>query len=394
VINIKGTFVLDAGNILMAASISTHTAIDKAAKAPAPSLLMTATTLLSQARAALADAYDLVPSEAAMRDTAAIYDRVKTVVSEPDWYHHAPYVRAINILKKQKDAVILAHNYMTPEIFHGVADVSGDSLQLAIEATKVAQQTIVQCGVHFMAETSKILNPAKTVLIPDSRAGCSLAEGITPADIANMRAAYPGAPVVTYVNTSAAVKAASDICCTSSNAKQIVDAMDSDTVIMTPDGYLAQNIAKTTNKRVVWWEGSCIVHERFTADELRAYREGHPGIKVIAHPECPPEVLEEADFWGSTSGMINWVRDHRPEKVVMVTECSMSDNVAAELPHVNFVRPCNLCPHMKRITLEGVLWSLHAGEEEVLVDEAVIDDARQAVQRMIDVSAGKKPDCN
>jgi len=297
----------------------------------------------------------------------------------------APYIMAIQKLKVEKDAVILAHNYMTPEIFHGVGDVAGDSLQLAIAATKVHQQTIVQCGVHFMAETSKILNPAKTVLIPDSRAGCSLASSITAADIAKMRADYPGAEVVSYVNTTAAVKAASDICCTSSNALRIVDSRPGDTVIMTPDGYLAQNVAKHSKKRIVYWEGACIVHEQFTPEELRAYRTDNPGIKIIAHPECPPDVIAEADFSGSTNGMINWVRENRPKKVVMVTECSMSDNVASELPDVEFVRPCTICPHMKRITLEGILWALHTGTEEVLVADELLEPARRAVERMIEL---------
>ncbi len=354
--------------------------------APRLEPMMNAVTPLAKARATLAAAYDLEPSDAATRETAEAYARVKNVVPEADWMRFAPYVREIERLKREKDAVILAHNYMTPEIFHGISDFSGDSLQLAIQATKVDQATIVQCGVHFMAETSKVLNPKKRVIIPDSRAGCSLSEGITPEDIAKMRAEYPGAPVVTYVNTSAAVKAASDVCCTSSNARAVVEAQDADTVIMTPDGYLARNIAATTDKRIVWWEGSCMVHERFTAEEIRAYREAHDGVKVIAHPECPPEVLGEADFWGSTSAMINWVRKNRPEKVVMVTECSMSDNVAAELPDVDFVRPCNLCPHMKRITLESVLWALHSGEEEVTVAADVIDGARKAVERMIEIS--------
>lgn len=350
-------------------------------------MFMNAETALQAARAELEATYDLAPSAAAMRDTAEIYDRVRTIIPEPDWMLHAPYVRAINALKKQKDAVILAHNYMTPEIFHGVADVSGDSLALAIEATKVDQQVIVQCGVHFMAETSKILNPGKTVLIPDSRAGCSLASSITAKDVETLRKRYPGAPVVSYVNTTAEVKAASDICCTSANAVEVVNAQEGDTVIMTPDGYLAQNVAKLANKRVVWWDGACIVHERFTAEELRAYRESEPGVAIIAHPECQPEVVAEADFTGSTAGMINWVRKNRPEKVVMVTECSMSDNVAAELPDVNFVRPCNICPHMKRITLENILWSLHSGKEEVTVPEHLIAPARRAVERMIALTA-------
>ena len=234
-----------------------------------------------------------------------------------------------------------------------------------------------------MAETSKILNPEKTVLIPDRRAGCSLASSITAADVGQMREAYPGAPVVTYVNTSAEVKAASDICCTSSNALDIVESLDADTVIMTPDKFLAQNVAPHTKKKIVYWEGACEVHERFTAEEIRAYRDANPGLVVLAHPECPPEVVAEADFTGSTSGMIGWVRDRRPARVVMVTECSMSDNVAAELPEVDFIRPCNMCPHMKRITLENILWSLHAMEEEVFVDPTVAARARTAVERMI-----------
>ncbi len=338
------------------------------------------------ARTELEAKFDLAPSDAAMRETADIYARVKTVIPEPDWMLHAPYVRAINRLKAETDTVILAHNYMTPEIFHGVADVSGDSLQLAIEATRVSQTTILQCGVHFMAETSKILNPDKRVLIPDSRAGCSLASSITPQDIAGMRAQYPGAKVVSYVNTSAAVKAASDVCCTSSNALQVVEAQPGDTVIMTPDGYLAQNVAKQSKKRIVYWEGACIVHEQFTPEELRQFREDNPGVTIIAHPECPPAVLEEADFSGSTAGMIAWVKKNRPEKVVMVTECSMSDNVAAELPETEFIRPCNICPHMKRITLENILWSLHTGTEEVGVDADLLDPARAALDRMIAIN--------
>ncbi len=350
-------------------------------------MFMNADTALQAARAELAAAFDLAPSAAAMKDTADIYDRLRGVIPEPDWMLHAPYVREINRLKKEKDAVILAHNYMTPEIFHGVADVSGDSLQLAIEATKVDQQTIVQCGVHFMAETSKILNPEKTVLIPDARAGCSLASSITAADIETLRRQHPGAPVVSYVNTTAEVKAASDICCTSANAVQVVNAQEGDTVIMTPDGYLAQNVARLADKRVVWWDGACIVHERFTAEEIRAFREDYPGVAVIAHPECTPEVVAEADFTGSTSGMIAWVRKNRPERVVMITECSMSDNVAAELPETDFIRPCNICPHMKRITLENILWSLHSGTEEVTVPEHLIAPARRAVERMIALNA-------
>ncbi|EIE50276.1 quinolinate synthetase [Salipiger aestuarii] len=338
-------------------------------------------------RAELADHYDLAPSAVLAAEMSGIYARMDRVVAPPDWAVFAPYVAAINRLKAERNAVILAHNYMTPEIYHGIADVVGDSLQLAIEATRVEADVIVQCGVHFMAETSKILNPAKTVLIPDMEAGCSLAESITAEGIAEMRAKYPGAPVVTYVNTTAEVKAASDICCTSSNADQIVRAMESDTVIMTPDKYLAQNIARQVpEKRIVWWDGSCIVHEQYTAKDLREFREWNPGTRIIAHPECTPEVVAEADFSGSTSGIIDYVTTERPEKAMLVTECSMASNISDALPDVDFVGPCNMCPYMKKITLEKVLWSLHTMESAVEVDPAVADKARVAVQRMIDLS--------
>jgi len=346
-------------------------------------MLMNATTPIVEARAELARAYDLAPSAAASRETEDRYARVSRLIPEVDWMRHAPYIRAIERLKAEKDAVILGHNYMTPEIFHGVSDITGDSLALAIAATRVPNKVIVQCGVHFMAETSKVLNPSKTVLIPDGRAGCSLASSITAADIAAMRAQYPGAKVVSYVNTTAEVKAASDICCTSANALEVVEAMPGDTVIMTPDGFLARNVAAQSTKRIVWWEGTCMVHERFTAQELQAYREGNPGVVIIAHPECPPEVIQEADFAGSTAGMIGWVKKNKPAKVVMVTECSMSDNVAAEVPETEFIRPCNICPHMKRITLENVLWSLHTMTEEVTVADVYLEPARRAVEAMI-----------
>lgn len=333
----------------------------------------------------LESAFDLEPSLALVKETQAIYDRVDRVIPEADWARHAPYVLAINKLKREKDAVILAHNYMTPDIFHGVADIVGDSLQLAIEATQVRQSVIVQCGVHFMAETSKLLSPEKTVLIPDSRAGCSLAESITAKDIEKMRRDNPGAPVVSYVNTTAEVKAASDICCTSGNAVEIIDAMDSDIVIMTPDGHLAQNVAKQTKKKIIYWEGACEVHVEFKADELREYRKYEPDAVIIAHPECPTDVVDEADFSGSTAGMINYVREHKPEKVLLITECSMGANIADEVPEVNFLGPCNLCPHMQRITLEKILWSLHTMTEEVTVDPALADKARLAVERMINL---------
>ena len=331
--------------------------------------------------------YALSPSPELAAGMQDIYARMERVVTPPDWAVYAPYVAAINALKKKRNAVILAHNYMTPEIFHGIADFVGDSLQLAIKATEVEADVIVQCGVHFMAETSKILNPSKTVLIPDTEAGCSLAESITAEGVAEMRARYPGAPVVSYVNTTAEVKAASDICCTSSNAAQIVAAMESDTVIMTPDKYLAQNVAREVpQKRVVWWEGSCIVHERYTAKDIRDFREWNPSTRIIAHPECTPDVVAEADFSGSTSGILDYVHREKPQKAMLVTECSMAANISDELPEVEFLGPCNMCPYMKKITLEKVLWTLHSMSNAIEVDPGIAAKARIAVERMIDLS--------
>jgi quinolinate synthase len=335
---------------------------------------------------------DYTPQVAAA--TAPLYARVASVVPEIEWPTFAPYVEAINRLKKQRNAVVLAHNYMTPEIFHCVADFVGDSLALAREAAKTDAQVIVQAGVHFMAETSKILSPEKIVLIPDMRAGCSLAASITGADVRLLKQKYPGLPVVTYVNTSADVKAESDVCCTSSNAKDVVEEIARefgvDTVIMIPDKYLAQNVANQTGVKVITWEGACEVHERFSANDIRSYREANPGVIVLSHPECPPEVVAASDFAGSTAAMISYVGDKRPKKVVMVTECSMSDNVSVEYPDVEFVRPCNLCPHMKRITLPKILHSLETMTTEVLVDPAIAIRARAAVERMLAVGKPAK----
>jgi quinolinate synthase len=319
------------------------------------------------------------------KEMEPLYEKVRHVIPSVEWPFFAPYIHAINRLKKERGAVVLAHNYQTPEIFHCVSDIAGDSLQLAKEAAKVDADVIVQCGVHFMAETSKLLNPEKTVLIPDVKAGCSLADSITGADVRLLREKFPGVPVVTYVNTSAEVKAESDICCTSSNALKVVESFGTDRVLCIPDEYLAQNIAKQTNVKILTWKGHCEVHERFTAEELRQYRKDDPNIVIIAHPECPPDVVAEADFSGSTSGMINWVKENQPKRVVMVTECSMSDNVAVENPNVEFVRPCNLCPHMKRISLKNILESLVYMREEVTVDPAVAARARLAVERMINL---------
>ena len=319
------------------------------------------------------------------KEMAPLYEKVRHVIPSVEWPFLAPYIKAINELKKERNAVLLAHNYMTPEIFHCVGDIKGDSLALAKEAAKTEADVIVQCGVHFMAETSKLLNPDKTILIPDQDAGCSLASSITGADVRLLRQKYPGVPIVTYVNTSADVKAESDICCTSANAVKVVESFGADRVLCIPDEYLALNIAKQTKVKILTWKGHCEVHERFTAEELRLYREDDPNVVILAHPECPPDVLEEADFAGSTSGMINWVKEHQPARVVMVTECSMSDNVAVENPNVEFVRPCNLCPHMKRITLPKILDSLVYMKEEVTVDPAIADRAREAVTRMINL---------
>jgi quinolinate synthase len=319
------------------------------------------------------------------RLTAPIHERVRSVIPDLEWPIHAPYIAAINELKRQRNAVILAHNYQTPEIFHGVADFAGDSLALAQQGAKTDAEVIVLAGVHFMAETAKILSPEKTVLIPDLAAGCSLAESITAADIRLLRQRYPGVPVVTYVNTSAEVKAESDICCTSANAVAVVESLGVDRVIFLPDEYLGKYVAAQTKVEIILWKGHCEVHERFTGAQLRAYRAGQPDLQILAHPECPPEVLAEADFVGSTAAMIRHVGELRPRRVVMVTECSMSDNVAVEFPDVEFVRPCNLCPHMKRITLPKILHSLQAMEHRVEVDPLVGARARQAVERMLAV---------
>jgi quinolinate synthase len=330
---------------------------------------------------------ELAYGDAVARDTEALYAKVANFIPRAEWSLHAPVIAEINRLKREKNAVILAHNYMTPEIFHGVGDFMGDSLALAREAAATSAAVIVQAGVHFMAETSKVLSPDKTVLIPDQRAGCSLAASITGADVRLLKQKYPGLPVVTYVNTSAEVKAESDICCTSGNAVAVVEhiarAFGTDTVIMIPDKYLARNVANQTGVKVITWEGACEVHERFTAQEIRDYRAAHPGITVLAHPECPPEVVAEADFAGSTAAMIGYVGDHKPQRVVMITECSMSDNVAVEHPDVEFVRPCNLCPHMKRITLDGILHSLRTMTTEVMLDPDVAARARLPIERML-----------
>ncbi|ESY84392.1 quinolinate synthetase [Mesorhizobium sp. LNHC220B00] len=322
----------------------------------------------------------------AMLPTAALlYEHVRRVIPPIEWPAFAEDIEAILALKRERNAIVLAHNYQTPEIFHCVADIVGDSLALARTAATIEAQVIVLAGVHFMAETAKLLNPDKTVLIPDLSAGCSLAESITAEDVRLMRQRYPGVPIITYVNTSAEVKAESDICCTSGNAKAVVESLGVLRVIMLPDEYLAQNIAAQTDVQIIAWKGHCEVHERFTPADIRELRESHPGVVVLAHPECPPDVVAEADFSGSTAAMSDYVERQRPPRVVLMTECSMSDNVALAHPEVEFIRPCNLCPHMKRITLANIRTALEQNQHVVTIEPGIAGRARLAVERMLAV---------
>jgi len=325
-----------------------------------------------------------------MRDTAAVYERIRHLVPEVEWAVHEPLIEKINRLKSDVGAVILAHNYQLPEVFHGVADITGDSLALAKRAAEAEADVIVMCGVHFMAETAKIVNPDKTVLIPDLEAGCSLADSITAADVRELKRRYPGVPVVTYVNTSAEVKAETDICCTSANAIEVVESLGVDRVIFLPDEYLGQWVRANTDVEVILWNGRCEVHETFTVADIEAYREQFPGVTVLAHPECSLDVLEAADMVGSTSGMIRYLGVERPERVVMITECSMSDNVSAEYPEIDFVRSCTICPHMKKITLPKIVDSLEQRRFEVRVDPEVAARALAAVERMLEVGRGER----
>ena len=322
---------------------------------------------------------------ATLERVAPLYERVKTVIPPIEWPAHASLVDSINALKRERNAVVLAHNYQTPEIYHCVADITGDSLALAQKAAESDADVIVLAGVHFMAETAKLVNPDKTVLMPDLEAGCSLAESITADDVRELRRRHPGVPVVTYVNTSAAVKAESDICCTSGNAVAVVESLGVDKVIFIPDEYLASYVASQTDVEIIPWQGHCEVHERFTADELAAFRRDHEGLEIIAHPECPPDVLGAADYVGSTAQMQQYVLQRRPAKVLMVTECSMSDNVAAAVDDVEFIRPCNLCPHMKRISLANIERALETLQPRVDIAPDVAERARASVERMLAV---------
>jgi len=314
-----------------------------------------------------------------------IYKKISKVVPEIEWKYHAPLIEKINKLKKEKNAVILAHNYQTPEIYHGVADIAADSLALAVEAAKTKADIIVLCGVHFMAETAKLMNPEKKVLIPDMQAGCSLSASITGEDVVMLKEKYPGVPVVSYVNTSADVKAESDVCCTSANAVKVVESLDSEKVIFLPDHYLANYVQKNTKVKIISWQGTCIVHEKFTAKEVEDIKKQNPEIKVIAHPECPPDVISASDFAGSTSNMVKYVKENQPKKVLLVTECSMSDNIQVENPNVEFVKPCNLCPYMKKITLKKIYDCLKNETNEIKIGHNIAARARRSVKRMAEI---------
>ena len=317
--------------------------------------------------------------------TSSIYEKVQKKIPEIEWATHAPYIYKINKLKKEKNAVILAHNYQTPEIYHGISDFSADSLALAVEAAKTKADIIVMCGVHFMAETAKLMSPEKKVLLPDMQAGCSLSSSITGDDVRKLKKQYPGVPVVSYVNTSAEVKAETDVCCTSANAVKIVESLKVKKVIFLPDDFLAKYVASQTNTEIISWKGTCEVHEQFKDEEINEIRRANPGIKIIAHPECPPDVIKASDFAGSTSGMVKYVKDNQPKKVMLVTECSMSDNVEADNPNVSFIKPCNLCPYMKKIDLEKILDCLENETNEILLDDKTIEAARKSVIRMTEI---------
>ncbi len=320
-----------------------------------------------------------------LTESNKIYKKISKFIPDSEWKIHAPLIEKINKLKKEKNAIILAHNYQTPEIYHGVADIAADSLALAVEASKTSADKIILCGVHFMAETAKLMSPTKKVYLPDMEAGCSLASSITGKDVRLLKEKYPGVPVVSYVNTSADVKAETDVCCTSANAVKVVESLGVDKVIFLPDQYLADYVSKNTKVKIISWKGTCIVHEQFTGKEIEEIKTQNPGIKIIAHPECPPDVIKASDFAGSTSGMVKYVKDHQPKKVMLVTECSMSDNVEADNPNVSFIKPCNLCPYMKKIDLEKILNCLENETNEIILDDKTIKAAKKSIIRMTEI---------
>ncbi|MBC8509051.1 MAG: quinolinate synthase NadA [Anaerolineales bacterium] len=331
-------------------------------------------------------------------------DKLGNVVPEPEIYIKAEIAWEINKLKKEKNAVILGHNYMEPALFHSIPDFVGDSLGLSRIAAQTDKDIIVFCGVRFMAETAKILNPEKTVLLPAKKAGCSLAESITAEDVRNLRALFPGVPVVTYVNTYADVKAESDVCCTSGNAKAVVESLDSDTVIFLPDEYLAGNVAKETGKQIIFpskmksgadpnldyqmigWHGRCEVHEQFTVQDIVDIRAEYPEVVILAHPECSPEVVDASDFSASTTAMIHHIEATQAPQYLLLTECAMGDNIAAAQPEKDMLRLCRVrCPHMNEITLEDTLTALQKDQYVIEVPEEIRLRAARAVERMIEI---------
>jgi len=339
-------------------------------------------------------------------------ERLARVVPEVELAAKAEIAVEVNRLKEERGAIILGHNYMEPALFHSVCDVTGDSLGLSRKAAETDADPIVFCGVRFMAETAKILNPERTVLLPTPRGGCSLAESITARDVRRLKEKYPGVPVITYVNTYADVKAESDACCTSSNAARVVEAFDTDTVMLLPDEYLAKNVARETGKRIIFptvagngngtgssaedegelhyeivgWRGRCEVHDKFTVADVENVRAQFPEVLVLAHPECSPEVVEAADYSGSTSALIRRVQETDAERYLLLTECSMGDNIAAESPEKEMVRLCSVrCPHMNEITLEDTLAALRENRYEIEVDEEIRVRAKVALDRMLEI---------
>lgn len=344
-------------------------------------------------------------------DITSVYNSMsevlKGLVPELELKYKAELVHKINSLKKERNAVILGHNYMEPALYYTIPDIKGDSLELSRKAAEVDSDIIVFCGVKFMAETAKILNPNKTVLLPSDKAGCSLAESITAEDVRKLKKLFPGVPVVTYVNTYADVKAESDICCTSSNAVSVVNSLKTDTVIFIPDEYLAKNVARETRKHIIFpqilnsnidnstlidyqmigWQGRCEVHEKFSVEDIKNVRSQFPDVVVLAHPECPPEVVEASDFSGSTTAMINFVEKINNRKILLLTECSMGDNIIAANPNKEILRLCSVrCPHMNQITLEDTLLSLQNYQFKIEVPEEIRVKAFEAVDRMIKIS--------
>ena len=328
---------------------------------------------------------ELVFNDTVKAGTAEIYNKLKKSIPDLEWPVLAPYIFEINKIKKKNDFVILAHNYQTPDIFYGIADVVGDSLGLAIKGSKVKEKNILMCGVHFMAETAKIMSPEKKVYLPDMKAGCSLAESITAEDIRKLKKKYPNVPVVTYVNTSADVKSETDICCTSANAVKVVESLGADEVIFLPDEYLAKYVSLNTNVKIISWKGKCEVHEKFSKKDILEIKSRYKDLEVVSHPECPPDVIAASDFTGSTGSMINHVKNTKAKNIFLVTECSMSDNVQIENPNINFIKPCNLCPHMKKIELPKILDCLKNYKNEIKIDQEIAKNAKKAISRMIEV---------